>query len=143
LFVLFVILLCEAIATFGRAGKVVATCVLVAALCASTYHFAATVNVTHTWDWPLDADTRTMVDDVRRLASAEDPPRQRVVLGVEPIYIPVAIYYAQRNAAPVVDVVVLPAAGWDFSYVEESHAGGEGNIVRSYPLSRSILSRRP
>lgn len=53
------------------------------------------------------------------------------------------IYYAERHAAPAVDVVVLPAAGWDFSYVDESHAGGEGNLVRSYPLSRSILSRRP
>lgn len=143
LFVLFVILLCEAIATVSRTGRAVAAGAVAALLTASTYHFTSTVNLTHTWDWPQDADTRTMIDDVRRLAAADDPPRERVTLGVEPIYIPVAIYYAERHAAPAVDVVVLPAAGWDFSYVDESHAGGEGNVVRSYPLSRSILSRRP
>lgn len=142
LFVLFVILLCEAIAALGRAGKAAAACALAAVLSASTYHFAATANVTYTWDWPQDADTKTMIEDVTRLA-AERPPPSRVVLGVEPIYIPVAIYYAQRSTAPPVAVVVLPAAGWDFSYVEESRVGDEGTIVRTYPLSRSILSRRP
>jgi hypothetical protein len=88
--------------------------------------FAATVNLTHTWDWPLDADTRTMIDEVRRLAAADDPPRQRVILAVEPIYIPVAIYYAQRTAAPLVGVVVLPAAGWDFVRRSEP-CGRRGN----------------
>ena len=143
LFVLFVILFCEAIAAVGRTGRAVAACALLVVLSGSTYHFASVVNVTHTWDWPQDADTRTMIEDVRWLATAEEPPAQRVVLAVEPIYIPVAIYYAQRNPAPLVDVVVLSGAGWDFAYVEASHAGSQGNVVRGYPLSRSILSRRP
>ena len=142
LFVLFVILLCEAIAALGRAGQAAAACALAALLSASTFHFAATANMKYTWDWPQDADTKTMVADVARLAAERSPP-SRVVLAVEPIYIPVAIYYAQRSTAPEVDVVVFPAAGWDFSYVEESRVGGEGTIVRTYPLSRSILSRRP
>ena len=98
--------------------------------------------MTSTWDWPLDADTKAMIEEVERLAATDRPPRPRVVLGVEPIYIPVAIYYAQRRPAPIVDVVVLPAAGWDFLDVEERHAG-EGHIVRTYPRTRSILSRRP
>jgi hypothetical protein len=142
LFVLFLTLLCERMADLGRTGKVLATAILAVVVAFSAYHFKTTANVKYTWDWLHDASTRQMVDDLGQMVAGERGPGSHVVLGVDWIYNPVAVYYAHRNRAAVIDVVGLPSArGIDFLYLDYQNVGPAMNVVRRFPFTGSALVR--
>jgi hypothetical protein len=84
LYVLFVTFLCEAIARSSHAGKKIVIPLLGAGLVLSAFHCVATANVTYASDWRVDASTKMMMEDLRRVVAAERPPGSRVVLGIEP-----------------------------------------------------------
>jgi hypothetical protein len=142
LYVLFVTFLADTIAKSSQVGKALAIAVLAAGLAFSGYHFMATANMTYAWDWREDASTKTMMADLAQIVAAERPRGPRVVLEVDPKFIPVATYYAHRTAVPIIDVVVPPSSrGIDFLYVDEKDAAGRPNVIRTYPFTSSALVR--
>jgi hypothetical protein len=140
-FLLFAAFTVDTIAVLGRVGRVAGTTVLFAAVALSVYHFGQTANVTYTLDWPRDAATKTMVADVVALASPTAAPDSPVLLGVEWPFYPVAEFYSRRAATPI-DVHVLPRrGGTDLMYLADTHGEGSVEVIRRYPLARSMLAR--
>jgi hypothetical protein len=112
---------------------------LAAAVVLAAAHFAAIANTTYALEWAADASTKTMIVDLRAVTSGR-PPGSHVVLGIEPLYAPVAAYYARRTAHPIVDVVPPSAAGLEFFYgVERGMPGGMHAIAR-YPATGTVLA---
>jgi hypothetical protein len=141
LFVLFTGLFCEALADLGRAGTAGAIAVLAIVLTLSTWHFIETANLTYTLDWRHDASTKTMMRDLRQIVAADRGPESPVVLGVAPLYAPVAAYYARRTPAPIVNLVPLPAGGIEFLYGPARDAGPGAIVLRTYPFTRTVLAK--
>lgn len=141
LYVLFVTLLCEAVAGLGRPGKMVAISMLVTGLACSAYHFIATANTTYASEWRADASTRMMMQDLHRVVAAEQPPGSRAVLAVEQRHLPVAAYYAHMSTAPIIDVVPPSAPGIDFLYGDEKGVAARMSVIRRYPATGTALAR--
>jgi hypothetical protein len=142
LYVLFFVLLCEAVACSGAAAKAVALTVLATAVTLSTVHFVTTANVSHTLDWLNDASTKIMMQDVGLLVAAERGAGSRAVLAVDWVYRPVAIYYARRTTTASIDVVGMPPPGSaDFFYLEARNGRPAMAIVRRYSRAGSLLVR--
>lgn len=140
LYVLFVTFLCETIAEFGRVSRMFATSTLVVALSFSMYHFMTTANVKCTFDWRKDSGTKAMMEDLGQVVAAERPPGSRVVLGVDAFYSAAAAFYARKNTAATISIVVVPTPS-DFLYVEDRNQGGAMNVLRRYPVAGSMLAR--
>ena len=140
LYALFATLLCEAIARSGRTGRALATTLFAVALVLAAYHFTSTANMKYAFDWHGDASTRMMMEDLEQVVASESG-RSRVVLGVEPGYLPVAVYYAHRAPMARIDIVSLSAAdATEFQYVEDTGRLSM-NVIRRYSLTRTALIR--
>jgi hypothetical protein len=140
LYVLFVTFFCEALAELGRAGEILATCILVLAVSCSTYHFMTNANVKYALDWWRDSGTKAMMEDLGQVVAAERPPGSRVVLGVDRGYSAVAAFYAGKNTAARINIVVVPTPS-DFVYVDDRHQSEAMNVIRRYPVAGSVLAR--
>jgi len=136
--VLFVTFLCDAIAGFGQAARAAVMSLLVVALSFSMYHFTATANVTYTWEWLRDAGTKAMVAELGQVIAAERPSGSQVILGVDPVFSPVSIFYAAKSTAATIEVVPSTRAS-DFLYLEDRDQGEGLNVIRRYPVARSML----
>jgi hypothetical protein len=142
LYILFLTLLCQALFTFGRVGKIAAASILVTAVGLSACHFTTTANLKYTWDWPDDAATKDMMGDLAFVIAAEHASRSRTILGVDWIYAPAAVYYAHRHQGAGIDIVVAPfRSPPDFLYVEEKHARPPIHVLRRYRAAHSVLAR--
>ena len=140
LYALFATLLCEAIAASGRIGRALATMLLAAALVLAGYHFTSTANMKYVFDWRDDASTRMMMEDLEQVVAPE-AGRSRVILGVDPGYLPVAVYYARRAPLARIDIVSLPSRNTtDFQYVKDPGRLSM-NVIRRYSQTRTALSR--
>lgn len=140
LYVLFVTLLGEAIASFGPAGRTAVAAVFAGVVSLATYHFTTTANLKYALDWRDDASTRMMMEDLEQVVEAEEPRRSQVVLGVESRYLPVAVFYAHRAPNVRIEILSLPGpAASDFQYLEDARHGM--NVVRRYPLTHTVLVR--
>ncbi len=145
LYLLFLIFFCQSLSETGPLARLVAAAVLAATVALCAYHGARTFNLQYTFDWRDDAATKAMMADLENLTAREGPPRARVVLGVEPIYAPAAVYYAHRRVPVDVDIDVAAAPAVrpvDFLYVGKRHATGALTIVRTYPIPDAVLARR-
>jgi hypothetical protein len=140
LYVLFATLLCEAVARSGRTGRAMATTLFAVALVLAGYHFTSTANMKYAFDWHTDASTRLMMEDLGQVVASESG-RSRVVLGVEPGYLPVAVYYARRAPTARIDIVSLPSPdATEFQYVEDTGRLSM-NVIRRYSQTRTALVR--
>jgi hypothetical protein len=141
LYVLLFTLLCDAMTAFGGTARAIAMALLIVALSFASYHFATTANLKYAWDWPSDASTRMMMEDLEQVLEAEGPRPSKVILGVESAYLPVAVYYSRRQPKTGVDIISLPAsAASDFQYIEDTDRPAM-NVVRRYPHTRTALVR--
>ena len=140
LYVLFATFLCDSIAGLGRWSRVFAIAVLAVALSFSTYHFVSTVNVEYALDWRQDAGTKMMMADLGRIVADERPPGTRVVLGVDPLCSAVAAFYASRQTAATIAIVVVPTPS-DFVYVEDRHQRRTADVLKRYPIVGTVLAR--
>ena len=140
LYVLFVTFFCEALAGLGRTGTVLAASFMVVALSCSTYHFMATANVKYALDWWRDSGTKAMMKDLGQIVADERPPGARVVLGVDRGYSAVAAFYASKNTAANIFIVVVPTPS-DFFYGDDRHQSDAMRVIKRYPVSGSILAR--
>jgi hypothetical protein len=142
LYLLFLIFFCDALIGSGRAGRIAGVSVLALAVALSAYHFARTMNLEYTLDWRDDAATKRMMADLERGVLADGAADRRVVLGVEWIYAPVAVYYARRHAPVDITVVVPPySRGVNVIYVAERHATAAADVIHTYPVAGTVLAR--
>lgn len=140
-FVLFATFLGDAMTRVGKAARTLTVCLSVAAAALAAAHFAATANVSHTWDWRKDAGTKAMIDDLAWLLNEERVAESRVVLGVEPNYSAAAAFYAQRCRSATIEMDTIPSPrAVDFFYVDERNVGSL-TVVKRYPVANSVLAR--
>jgi hypothetical protein len=133
---------CDAACSIGRVTRACVTAVLLFATGLVGWHFARVANVTRTYDWAEDAFTRSVLADVRRISSESAAPGP-VSLGVDAIFLPAAVYYADRPGAPTVRVVVTPSAQpLDFLYARQTGPETTGDIVRQFPSGAVLVRRR-
>jgi len=134
LFVLFFAFVCDHLAQTGRAGRIVAMSIVVAAVSLAAVHFSRTANIKYVYDWKDDASTKSMMEDLRQFAAGRP-----LTLGVAPGFVPVAVYYARRSSTPIEVVAVPVNRAVDFLYLEDRdvHAG---NIISRYSLTHTALA---
>jgi hypothetical protein len=141
LLVLFAIFVGDALAQWGRSLNWLVTAVAIAAVALSTYHFARTANLSYTWDWKKDADTKAMVADLAFVAAAERPAGSRIVLGVDPTYSAAAAFYSQKIRTIRIEMDTIPSPRRiDFFYVDERNAGPL-TVIKKYPVAGTVLAR--
>lgn len=139
--VLFAIVVGDALARWGRSLNWLVTAVAIAAVAVSTHHFARTANLSYTWDWKKDADTKAMVADLAFVAAAERPAGSRIVLGVDPTYSAAAAFYSQKIRTIRIEMDTIPSPrGIDFFYVDERNVGPL-TVIKKYPVAGTVLAR--
>jgi hypothetical protein len=142
LYLLFLIFFCQSLSETARIGRLSGAAILIAAVSLSGYHCARTLNLQYTLDWRDDAGTKAMMADLERVVADERPPRARVVLGVDWMYAPAAVYYSQRHVPADIDVAVAPySRPADFLYVAGRHAAAAMSIIQTYPIPDAVLAR--
>jgi hypothetical protein len=137
--VLFVIFACQAIAESSPIGRMLARTVVVTAAALAALHFVAAADTKRAIEWPTDESTRAMMADLREV-TRQRPAGSRVLLGVEPIYAPVAVYYARTT--PGVEVLIVPPAmpGAEFFYGTEPQSPSPMKTIRRYPATETVLT---
>ena len=141
LYVLLATFCCDALSEWGRFARVAVACVVAPFLVAAVYHFWNTANVTYTLDWPSDADTKTMMEDVERLAAVA-PTKGSTLVEVHWEYWPVASIYAARYGGRAITVVTQPSvAPSDFVYTTSREPVDPAKIIKRYARSDSVLAR--
>ena len=141
LLVLFGIFVGDALGQWGRSLNGLVTAVAIAALSFSTYHVARTANLSYTWDWKKDADTKAMVADLAFVAAAERPAGSRIVLGVDPTYSAATAFYSQRVTTISIEMDTIPSPrALDFFYVDERNARSL-TVIKKYPVAGTVLAR--
>jgi hypothetical protein len=139
LYVLYLVFLADAAATLGRTARALVLGALSAVLCASVYHFATTFNVTRAREWPEDACTKGMIDDLGWILGSEAGRKPEAELAVEWMYYPVAVVYADRVRQGLVHVSVGTRDGADFFYVLEKNRPAALNVIKKYPTCGTVL----
>jgi len=142
LYLLFVILFCQALIDAGHNWSVAGASILVAALGIAVLHFAHTANLQYALDWRDDAATKAMITDLEAVVAAEGPTGRKSVLGAEWIYGPAAVYYVHRHQPVDIDLAVPPSsAATDFIYIAERHAPAGTTVLKQYPVAGTVLGR--
>ncbi len=142
LFLLFLVFLFQSLGELGRLARIISVSVLVLAVSLSVYHFSRTANLKYTLDWWQDADTKSVIADLKKIRQTEWPPDLELSLGIDWIFYPCTIYYLKRQNVSSVDVNIVPSAGPnDFFYVLEKSLKDTQIVIKKYPISGSILAK--
>ncbi len=145
LLVVHAVLVADLLASRSRIANRALTAVLAVAAVATLAHAASRANLTHVMDWPRDAQTTTMLDDVAAAVAAQRPRPPVVRIGVEWIFYPVAKYYAARrsNAVTRYDISVVPTTAdhLDYTYTESASPWATGEPLHEYPIAGAVLRR--
>jgi hypothetical protein len=142
LYLLFLVLFCQALIDAGRYWSVAGVSILVAASSVAAFHFAQTANLQYALDWRDDAATKAMITDLEAVVAAEGPAGRTAVLGTESIYGPAAVYYVHRHQPVDIDLAVpASSAAADFVYIAERHATAGMKVIKAYPIAGTVLGR--
>ena len=141
LLALFGIFVGDALGQWARSLNGLVTAVAIAALSFSTYHVARTANLSYTWDWKKDADTKAMVADLAFVAAAERPAGSRIVLGVDPTFSAATAFYSEKVTTIRIEMDTIPSPrALDFFYVDGRNAGSL-TVIKKYPVAGTVLAR--
>jgi hypothetical protein len=144
LFMLAVVTALDAACRIGRPARACATAVLLLATALAGWHFGRVANVSRAHDWADDAFTRSVVADVRRLSIERADRPATVSLGVDALFLPAAVYYADRPGTPAIRLVVTPTIEpLDFLYTRATGPDTNGEIVRQFPSGAALVRRSP
>lgn len=145
LLLMFLVFLADALATLGRASRVVVTTVMLILAAGSAWNGWRAANVSRTLDWPADSSTAEMLGLVAASDSGEHAVPGVVRIGVDWVFYPVARYYAERQSSADTrhEVIVLPGDGlpFDFVYAAPSSDAATGAVLRRFPESDAVLWR--
>jgi hypothetical protein len=142
LYAVFLTLLLQCLREAGPLARLLPVPVLGVLVALALVHLAGTANLSRTFDWRRDADTKTMVADLHWLVARGGPMDRKVSLGIDWFYYPVVLYYLQRNDLTGVEIHFLPSpAAHDFLYVGGTRGIDTQQVIRVYPGSGSVLAR--
>lgn len=143
LLLVFVMVLADALATAGRAARGLVTAIMLTVATGSAWNMVQAANLSLTLDWPQDRSTVEMLDEVARSTEAGGSPPQRVRIGVDWMFYPVARYYVERRSTSQTryEVIVLPGDGLpiDFAYTLTDSDRPKGTELRRFPASDAVL----
>jgi hypothetical protein len=113
-------------------------------------HTAASVNVTHTHSWAYDADTKTMMEDLRSFAADRPLPPRKLRLGSEWIYQPTVNYYLVRFHLDWLEPMTRRGFEGIFDFYFYDRSDREGRlkgltltVLHEYPFTNRVLAFRP
>ena len=139
LFVLFLTLAVQTIAVLPG-GKPIGRAVMAGVALLAAAHFFRVANLTQVREWQADASTKAMFADLGAV-TANRPRDVDVHVGVQPLFAPVAVYYARRTPAPTVGIVA-PSPTADFYYGAASGVPAGLTVLRTYALTDTVLAGR-
>jgi hypothetical protein len=143
---LFLAFAADATARLGRLLRPVVSVVVGGVAVLAVVHCARSANLQSTFDWPMDASTKTMMADLRRIA-VPAPGTDAAMLGVDWTCYAGAAYYARRHPTPAIRVLTLPAAEpVQYIYVEIGSTPGVTvdplMILKRYSAAGTVLAKR-
>ena len=121
-------------------GKVLGRTVMAGAAFLAAAHFVNAANLTQVQEWQADASTKAMFTDLRA-ATVTRPPDDDVTVGVQPLFAPVAVYYARLTPVPPVGIVA-PSRATDFYYGAASGMPAGFTVLHAYGLTGTVLAGR-
>jgi hypothetical protein len=118
---------------------------------AAATHTAASVNTTHAHSWAYDADTKTMMEDLRGFVAGRRLPPRKLRLGSEWIYQPTVNYYLLRHRLDWLEPMTRREfeGSFDFYFYhrserEERLKGLTLRVLKEYPFTdRALALRQP
>lgn len=142
LFSLFFLFFLRDVGRLGGAWRPAASVLLAAAVVFSAVHGVRAANLTHTLDWPYDADTKQMIRDVTAVRSDDLAERPRLRLGLDWHFWPSSEYYRRTNRLDWLDISMLPTPRrCDLYYLlPDIPRVGTGAIIKRYPRTGNILT---
>jgi hypothetical protein len=147
LFTLLFLFLFRELARGKAALKAVSISLLWMIACLGTYHFAERANTAMTVEWRSDADTKSLLEDLKARKNLDFPERPRISLGIDDTFYPSLAYYLKRGASAWLEVdTVPPYAGSDFYYLEDAYDSTRRMLpqlilIKTYPLSGNLLAK--
>lgn len=147
LFTLLLLFLFGGLARGKAAMKAVSISLLWIIACLGIYHFVERANTAMTVEWRSDADTKSLLKDLKTKKDLDSQGHPRISLGIDDIFYPSLAYYLKRGASAWLEVdTVPPYAGYDFYYLEDAFDSTRRILpqlilIKTYPLSGNLLTK--
>ncbi len=142
LFTLFLIFLFQALRQKEGSLKKFSLMLLFVMTGLCSYHFYRSANTTLAIDWINDADTKSMLDDLEEIRDNDFAGRSKIRLGIPASRRPSLQYYLDREKPAWLEVSLAPPyREYDFFYLDEPYEETRMILIKSYPVSGTILVR--
>ena len=147
LFMLLAIFLLQYLSRRTTAMEIISICLLAALTLLFVTHFSMRASTAMTVEWRSDADTKSMLKDLRTMKDKDPADHPKIVLGISDIFFPSMQYYLKRGNSTWLEVNTAPPyQGNDFYYLEDTLSSIRRILPRmilleTYPLSGNILVR--
>ncbi len=111
------------------------------------YHFIEQANTALTVEWRSDADTKSMLKDLKTMKEKDLADHPKIVLGISDIFFPALQYYLKRGDSTWLEVNTAPPyQGNDVYYLEDRLDSTRRiflrmTLLKTYPLSGNVLAR--
>ena len=125
--------------------KIIPLGLLAALTILSVWHFSLRANTAMTVEWRSDADTKSVLEDLRITKEKDRAGHPKIALGINDIFFPSFEYYLKRTNWTWLDVkTVPPYQGNDFYYLEDALDSTRGVVPRmillkTYGMSGNVL----
>jgi hypothetical protein len=147
LFMLLAIFLLQYLSRRTTAMEIISICLLAALTLLFVTHFSMRASTAMTVEWRSDADTKSMLKDLRAMKEKDPADHPKIVLGISDIFFPSMQYYLKRGNSTWLEVNTAPPyQGNDFYYLEDTLSSTRRILPRmilleTYPLSGNVLVR--
>jgi len=147
LFMLLALFWLEYISRRTAATKIISICLLAALTILSVLHFSMRASTAMTVEWRSDADTKSMLKDLKTMREKDPGDHPKIVLGINDTFFPSMQYYLKRGNSTWLEVNTAPPyQGHDFYYLEDTlsstrRVSPRMILLKTYPLSGNVLVR--
>jgi len=142
IYVLFLIFSFHYLYHLSRIMKVLAVSTLMILAIFNLAHFYQTANTTYAFEWKHDADTKSMLNDLKNIKEKDLAHLPRVALGIDWIYYPSIKYYLERKHLSWIKLnIIPPVPNNDFYYLEHDIDNSRMTLIKRYTTSGSILAK--
>jgi hypothetical protein len=140
LFTLFLIFLFHSLSLMKAPLEIISVSFLLIVTLFSSGHFYQTANTALAIDWINDADTKSMLDDLKKYRDQDFSGRSKIRLGIPASRNLALQYYVHRMRPAWLEVHVAPPyREYDFYYLDEPFEEARMVLIKSYPVSGTIL----
>jgi len=107
------------------------------------WHFGNSFNLTRTYNWDYDADTKEMISDLTKLK--EESGKEKIKLGITWLFEPTVNFYRVTKKLDWLEKVDREGieGKYDYYYVGNEDRnkvnGMNKKLIKAYPISASML----